>query len=206
MLYNKLIPVPANSSKANSNNKLPELAKVLFQQIGEDPNREGLQRTPERFAKALMELTVGYQKTGREVIGEGVFESESNGPVSVQGIEFFSLCEHHILPFWGKASVAYLPGEKILGLSKIARVVDVFAKRLQVQERLTTEIGECLKDTIQPRAVLVTIEAQHMCMMMRGVGKIGGMTKTEFLWKSDEVSEVEMNRLIAQLEQSVKSN
>lgn len=179
--------------------RLPEIAHTLFRHIGEDPSREGLKKTPERFAKALLELTRGYNLTGREVVGEGIFESESTGPVSVNEIEFYSLCEHHILPFWGKASVAYIPREKILGLSKVARVVDVFSKRLQVQERLTQQIAECIKEVIDPRAVIVSVEAQHMCMMMRGVGKISSFTKSEFLWKSEEVSEAEVNRLIAQI-------
>ena len=201
MLNNKSLALPAPLTPAA---RLPEIAKHLFHQIGEDPNREGLQKTPERFAKALLELTKGYALTGREAIGEGVFDSESNGPVCVRDIEFFSLCEHHILPFWGKASLAYLPGEKILGLSKVARVVDAFAKRLQVQERLTAQVGECIKDVIQPRAVVVSIEAQHMCMMMRGVGKVGSMTKTEFIWKADDVDAAEMNRLLAQIDQSAR--
>jgi GTP cyclohydrolase IA len=179
--------------------RLPDLANVLFQQIGEDPAREGLQKTPERFAKALLELTKGYSLTGLDAIGEGIFASESSSPVCVKDIEFFSLCEHHILPFWGKASVAYLPNEKILGLSKIARVVDVYSKRLQVQERLTAQIGECLKEAVNPRAVLVSIDAQHMCMMMRGVGKISSSTKSEFIWKAEDVSDFEIGRVLAQL-------
>jgi len=188
------LPAPVNMQS-----RLPEIAHALFNHIGEDPEREGLKRTPERFAKALLELTKGYHLTAPEVIGEGIFESESSGPVSVNDIEFFSLCEHHILPFWGKVSIAYLPGEKILGLSKLARVVDVFAKRLQVQERLTAEVGECLKEAIDPRAVLVSVEAQHMCMMMRGVGKVGSQTKTEFFWKKGDVDDLEISRLFAQI-------
>lgn len=188
------LPAPASPST-----RLPEIAHVLFSHIGEDPEREGLKRTPERFAKALLELTKGYHLTGPQVIGEGIFDSESSGPVSVNDIEFFSLCEHHILPFWGKVSIAYLPSKKILGLSKLARVVDVFSKRLQVQERLTAEVGECIKEAIDPRAVLVSVEAQHMCMMMRGVGKVSSLTKTEFFWKKDSVDELETSRLFAQM-------
>lgn len=176
-----------------------DLARSLLREIGENPDREGLLRTPERFEKAFRELTEGYAKTGLEAVGEGIFESESSGPVCVRQIEFFSLCEHHLLPFWGRASIAYLPGQKILGLSKLARIVDVFARRLQVQERLTAQIGECIRDSIQARAVVVSVEAQHMCMMMRGVRKIGGTTATEFAWKSDGVSPEEMGRLFAQL-------
>lgn len=187
------------SGQNKASARLPEIAQVLFNHIGEDPSREGLQKTPERFAKAMLELTKGYSMTGIEAIGEGVFNSESNGPVSINDIEFFSLCEHHLLPFWGRVSVAYLPNDKILGLSKVGRVVDVFAKRLQVQERLTAEIGNCLKDAIHPKAVAVTVEAQHMCMMMRGVGKIGSMTKTEYLWKQDDVDKFELDRMLLQL-------
>lgn len=188
-----------NPFDVNPSLRLSEMAEVMLRQIGEDPKREGLKKTPERFAKALLELTQGYGLSGREAIGDGIFESESRGPVCVREIEFFSLCEHHILPFWGKASIGYLPGEKILGLSKMARVVDVFSQRLQVQERLTAQIGECLKEEIRPRAVVVSVEAQHMCMMMRGVGKIESVTKTEFLWKADDVDLAEINRLLVQL-------
>lgn len=196
MSNNNSLALPVKFSKVT---RLPEIAQTLFHQIGEDPNREGLKRTPERFAKAMLELTEGYSMTGIEAIGEGIFESESTGPVSVRDIEFFSLCEHHVLPFWGKVSVAYLPGEKILGLSKIGRVVDVFAKRLQVQERLTAQIGECIRDSIKARAVIVTIEAQHMCMMMRGVGKVESFTKSEFLWSEEGLSQIELDRMIVQL-------
>lgn len=178
---------------------IPEFVQALFHQIGEDPQREGLKRTPERFAKAMIELTKGYSMNPLDVIGEGIFESESRGPVSVQNVEFFSLCEHHVLPFWGKASVAYLPGEKILGLSKIGRVIDVYSKRLQVQERLTDQIGECIKEAIKPRAVVVTMEAQHMCMMMRGVGKVDSFTKTEFLWAEEGVHQFELDRMLSLL-------
>ncbi len=194
---NLALPVPFKGVT-----RLTEIAQALFVQIGEDPNREGLQRTPERFAKAMDELTTGYAMTGMEAIGEGIFKSESNGPVSVRDIEFFSLCEHHMLPFWGKVSVAYLPGEKILGLSKIGRVVDVYAKRLQVQERLTAEIGRCIREAIRPKAVVVSIEAQHMCMMMRGVGKVESFTKTEFLWSDDNLNNYELSRMLEQMNRS----
>lgn len=193
----KYLPFPPTPTAPA--HRLPEIVTALFHHIGEDGNREGLKRTPERFAKALLEMTRGYAMNAADVIGEGIFESESNGPIAVNGIEFFSLCEHHILPFWGTVSIAYLPKDKILGLSKLARVVDVFSKRLQVQERLTAQIGENLRDFVDARAVVVTVEAQHMCMMMRGVGKIGSSTKTEFLWRDESVGSEEMNRLISQI-------
>ena len=157
-----------------------DLVQIMLNNIGEDPTREGLLRTPERFEKALAELTSGYKENLIDVVGEGVFEAENAGLVSVREIEFFSLCEHHMLPFWGKVSIAYYPDRHILGLSKLARVVDVFAKRLQVQERLTREVAESIYDLVDARAVVVKVEAQHMCMMMRGVKKVNSNTKTEF--------------------------
>ena len=157
-----------------------EIVQIMLNNIGEDPSREGLLRTPERFEKAFNELTSGYKEALADVVGDGVFEAENAGLVSVREIEFFSLCEHHMLPFWGTVSIAYYPNNSILGLSKLARVVDVFAKRLQVQERLTREVAESISDLIDARGVAVKIEAQHMCMMMRGVKKINSNTLTEF--------------------------
>lgn len=171
-------PPAINKSEATL---IPRLAKELFVEIGENPNREGLQRTPERYYKAMRALTSGYNMTAEEVVGEGIFESESSGLVCVKDIEFFSLCEHHVLPFCGKASITYLPNKKILGLSKLARIVDVYAKRLQVQERLTKEVADAIANLVDAKAVAVVIEAQHMCMMMRGVEKQSSFTRTEFL-------------------------
>ena len=179
---------------------LPHLAHGIFLDIGEDPQREGLLRTPERFSKALQELTAGYKMTPEQVVGEGIFHSESAGLVCVKDIEFFSMCEHHMLPFWGKASIAYWPQKKILGLSKLARVLDVFARRLQVQERLTKEVAESLFKLIDAKAVAVVIEAQHMCMMMRGVGKQSSKTRTEFLIGADNLNDQEQTRLWKQFE------
>lgn len=179
---------------------IPRLAKELFTEIGENPNREGLQRTPERFYKAIQALTSGYKMTPEEVVGEGIFESESSGLVCVKDIEFFSLCEHHMLPFWGKASITYLPKQKILGLSKLARIVDVFAKRLQVQERLTREVADAISELVDAKAVAVVIEAQHMCMMMRGVEKQFSFTRTEFLVGSENISDQERERIWKQFE------
>jgi len=156
------------------------MMNLLFREMGENPDREGLLKTPERFERAIKELTSGYRFEASEVVGEGIFNSEGSGLVSVKDIEFFSLCEHHVLPFWGKISIAYQPTDKILGLSKLARVVEVFSRRLQVQERLTREIAEAIDDLVAPQAVFVACQAQHMCMMMRGVRKISSTTKTEF--------------------------
>lgn len=172
-----------------------DLVTTLLASTGEDPLREGLAKTPERFEKAFRELTAGYHISPAEAIGEGIFSSEGPGLITVKDIEFFSLCEHHILPFWGKASIAYLPNEKILGLSKLARIVEVFSRRLQVQERLTREIGEAIQELVKPKAVLVKIEASHMCMMMRGIRKINSTTATEHYIAGESISDFERSRL-----------
>jgi GTP cyclohydrolase I len=161
-------------------NATAKLAENMLYSIGEDPHREGLIKTPERFAKAMRELTAGYHITAEEAVGEGIFSTESTGPVFVNQLEFFSLCEHHMLPFWGHASIGYIPNRKILGLSKLARVLEVYGRRLQVQERLTREIAESIFKLIDAKAVVVKVEAHHMCMMMRGVRKQDSMTRTEF--------------------------
>ena len=179
---------------------IPKLAESLFLEIGEDPKREGLLKTPERFYKAIQHLTSGYGKTASEVIGEGIFSSESSGLVCVKDIEFYSLCEHHMLPFWGRASIAYYPNQKILGLSKLARIVDLFSKRLQVQERFTKEVAETVYSLVGARAAAVVVEAQHMCMMMRGVQKQSSITRTEFSLGTESVSGVELERIWKQFE------
>lgn len=185
----------AQESPLDTMPSFDELCRNLLTQIGEDPAREGLERTPHRFRKAMTELTMGYRLTPREAIGEGIFASESSGPVFVRDIEFFSLCEHHLLPFWGHASIGYLPDRKILGLSKLARLVEVFARRLQVQERLTREIAEAIHELIDARAVVIQIEASHMCMMMRGVRKQDSTTRTEFQLGLDRLETEERTRL-----------
>lgn len=172
-----------------------QAAELILSVAGEDLTREGLTRTPERFAKALKELTSGMQLSPAEAAGEGVFEAEGQGLVSVRDVEYFSLCEHHMLPFWGTANVAYYPKAKIVGLSKIPRIVDVFARRLQVQERLTRQIAEGLFDLIDARAVAVRVKGCHMCMMMRGVKKSGSETVTEFSLGLESLSADERIRL-----------
>ena len=144
--------------------------------IGEDPNREGLLKTPERVAKAMQFLTKGYDQNPDEIIKQAIFHEEYSEMVIVKDIELYSLCEHHMLPFFGKAHVAYIPNGKIVGLSKIPRVVDAYARRLQVQERLTIEIRDCIQRTLDPKGVAVVIEAEHMCMQMRGVQKQNSST------------------------------
>ncbi len=152
-----------------------------LQLIGEDPKREGLLKTPERVAKSMGWLTRGYRMTAREVIGDALFAEDHENMVMVRDIELYSMCEHHMLPFFGKAHIAYIPHGKIVGLSKVPRVVEVFARRLQVQERLGEQIANALDEVLQPKGVGVVIEAVHLCMMMRGVEKQGSRTITSSL-------------------------
>lgn len=152
-----------------------------LQLIGEDPNREGLLKTPERVAKAMAWLTRGYGLTARGVVGDALFDEDHENMVMVRDIELYSMCEHHMLPFFGKAHIAYIPNGKIVGLSKLPRVVEVFARRLQVQERLGEQIANALDEVLQPKGVGVVIEAVHLCMMMRGVEKQGSRTITSSL-------------------------
>jgi GTP cyclohydrolase I len=157
------------------------LVRLQLELMGEDPTREGLLRTPERVARSMEWLTRGYDTSVREAVGEGVFTDRHDHMVMVRDIELYSMCEHHLLPFYGKAHVAYVPDGRILGLSKIPRIVEMFARRLQVQERLTSEIAEAIEEVLEPRGVGVVIEARHLCMMMRGVEKQNSMTITSAL-------------------------
>nr|WP_260525852.1 GTP cyclohydrolase I FolE [Gemmatirosa kalamazoonensis] len=160
------------------------MAAVVRRQLellGEDPERDGLLKTPERVAKSLTWLTRGYSLNVHDAIGDALFEVDSESMVMVRDIELYSLCEHHMLPFFGKAHIAYLPNGKVVGLSKLARVVEVFSRRLQVQERLTEEIADALEDVLRPAGVGVVIEAVHLCMMMRGVEKQNSQTITSAL-------------------------
>jgi GTP cyclohydrolase I len=143
----------------------------MLSKLGQDTERDGLLRTPDRVARSLTFLTSGYRQDPREVVGSAMFEAEYDEMVVVRDIELYSLCEHHLLPFFGRAHIAYLPSEKIVGLSKLARLVEVFARRLQVQERLTTEVANAINDILEPKGVGVVVEARHLCMMMRGVEK-----------------------------------
>ncbi len=152
--------------------------KTILSDIGEDPNREGLLKTPERVAKAMQYLTHGYDLNPTEILRSAMFKEDYKQMVIVKDIEVYSMCEHHLLPFFGKAHVAYIPNGCIVGLSKIPRVVDAFARRLQVQERLTTEIRDCIHDTLKPMGVAVVIECSHLCMQMRGIQKQNSVTTT----------------------------
>jgi GTP cyclohydrolase I len=155
-----------------------ELYRELLVRIGEDPTRDGLLDTPERMEKSMAFLTHGYEMNVTAVLHQALFDVEYDEMVIVKDVEFFSLCEHHLLPFFGKAHIAYVPNGKVIGLSKIPRVVDVFARRLQVQERLTTQIADAISEAIDPQGVAVILEAQHLCMMMRGVEKQHSATVT----------------------------
>lgn len=157
----------------NSQNmsKIKEITSALLDEIGEDTNREGLLETPSRVAKAWEYFSQGYRMTPEEVVGDAIFSEKCDDIIAVKDIDFFSLCEHHLLPFYGVVHVGYLPGDKIMGLSKIPRIVDVFARRLQVQERMTKQIADAIEDIVQPRGVAVMAEASHLCMQMRGVEK-----------------------------------
>ena len=158
--------------------ELAEHYKSVIELLGEDPEREGLQKTPMRVAKAMQILTRGYSQDPHKVLTDALFEEKYNQMVIVKDIDFFSLCEHHILPFYGKVHVAYIPTGYITGLSKIARVVDIFSHRLQVQERMTQQIKYCIDETLHPLGVMVVVEAKHMCMQMRGVEKRNSITTT----------------------------
>ncbi len=181
--------------ESNSNNPQPDFAFMaehyaeILRLIGEDTEREGIVKTPSRAAKALQFLTHGYHAKPEEILKSAMFREDYKQMVIVKDIEVYSLCEHHILPFFGKAHIAYIPNGYIVGLSKIPRLVDAFARRLQVQERLTTEIRDCIQKTLQPLGVAVVIECQHLCMQMRGVQKQNSVTTTsafmgEFLKES----------------------
>ena len=163
--------------------------KETLNLLGEDPEREGLQKTPERLAKAMQFLTQGYQQDANAILNSAKFHEEVSEMIIVKDIELYSMCEHHMLPFYGKAHVAYIPNGWITGLSKIARVVDVYSRRLQVQERLTHQILNSIKETLNPLGVAVVIEASHLCMMMRGVQKQNSVTTTSAFWGEFEKNE-----------------
>jgi GTP cyclohydrolase I len=177
---------------------LIENYKSVLSLLGEDPQREGLLKTPERVGKAMQFLTQGYSQDAAAILNSAKFHEDVSEMIIVKDIELYSLCEHHMLPFYGKAHVAYIPNGWITGLSKIARVVDVFSRRLQVQERLTTEILGAIRESLQPMGVAVVIEANHLCMMMRGVQKQNSTTTTSAFWGEFEKNETrsEFIRLI----------
>lgn len=178
---------------------MQEIVRKLLQDLGEDPTRQGLVKTPERVESSLKYLTSGYNLNPEEIIKSATFAEKSDEMVIVKNIEFFSLCEHHMLPFFGKAHIGYIPNGHVIGLSKIPRVVDIFARRLQLQERLTTEIAGSLQRHLKPQGVGVIMEASHLCMMMRGVMKTGSTTVTSAMqgnFKTDHRTRQEFLTLI----------
>jgi len=180
-----------------SSSPIAERMRDVLSQLGEDPNREGLLRTPERYDKAMRYLTSGYATNLEDVVNGAVFTVKCDEMVIVKDIEFFSMCEHHMLPFFGKIHVAYLPKDKVIGLSKIPRIVNMFARRLQLQERLTQQIAEAVSTVISPRGVGVLVEAQHFCMMMRGVEKQHSGTVTSSMLGSFRKSKATRDEFLA---------
>jgi len=158
--------------------RVAELVKELLYELGEDPEREGLKKTPERVAKAYHFLTAGYRMDLQGTLNEAVFESEANNMILIRDIELYSLCEHHMLPFFGRCHIGYIARDKVLGLSKAARIVDIYARRLQIQERLTAQVARAVKDAVNAEGVGVVMECRHLCMMMRGVEKQNSLTST----------------------------
>jgi GTP cyclohydrolase I len=185
---------------AGDEHGLRALIRAQLELLGEDPEREGLGDTPARVEASLLWLTRGYEMKVAEVIGDGVFEADHDEMVIVKDIELYSMCEHHLLPFYGKAHIAYIPDGRIIGFSKLPRIVEVFARRLQVQERLTDQIARAIQDAVQPKGVGVVIEAAHLCMMMRGVEKQNSRTITssvQGVFRSDQRTRDEFLRLVA---------
>ncbi len=181
ILANKSISMESEKRQFESEERtkiLMEGYRTLIHQVGEDPDREGLVKTPERASKAIQFLTQGYDQDPKKVLLSAMFKEDYSEMVLVKDIEVYSMCEHHLLPFFGKAHIAYIPDGYIVGLSKIPRIVDIFARRMQVQERLTMEVLDCIQETLKPLGAAVVIEAQHMCMMMRGVEKQNSATTT----------------------------
>lgn len=191
-----------NATTAVDLSRVPfeELVREQLRRLGEDPSRDGLRDTPARVERALMELTRGYRTTAEEAIGNGVFVEEHDNMILVKDIELYSMCEHHMLPFVGKAHVAYIPNGRLLGLSKVPRVVEVYARRLQVQERLTDQVADAIQRALEPAGVGVVIEAYHLCMMMRGVEKQNSRTVTSAVrgrFRSDIRTREEFLRLVS---------
>ncbi len=175
------------------------LIRGILENIGEDPQREGLLKTPERVAKAWIEITDGYRQDPDAMVRQALFEAEGHEMIVVNDIDFFSMCEHHLLPFFGKAHVAYIPGSKIVGLSKIARVVEAYSRRLQVQERMTSQIAHCLQRNLDAQGVAVVLHAQHLCMMMRGIKRQNSFAVTSEMvgvFKDDSKTRSEFLTLI----------
>ncbi|MBA4377936.1 MAG: GTP cyclohydrolase I FolE [Gemmatimonas sp.] len=191
---------PHRRARARKGRRTMEaLIRGILENIGEDPQREGLLKTPERVAKAWLEITDGYHQDPDAMVRQALFEAEGHEMIVINDIDFFSMCEHHLLPFFGKAHVAYIPGSKIVGLSKIARVVDAFSRRLQVQERMTSQIAHCLQRNLDAQGVAVVLHAQHLCMMMRGIKRQNSFAVTSEMvgvFKDDSKTRSEFLTLI----------
>jgi GTP cyclohydrolase IA len=180
-------------------NTIAQAIEILLKEIGEDPTRQGLSKTPERVARSIEFLTHGYRQDPRDVLRQAVFDEECNEMVLVKDIDFYSLCEHHLLPFFGRAHVAYVPDGRIVGLSKLARTVELVSRRLQVQERLTNAIADAIQEVLQPKGVAVVLEAQHLCMLMRGIQKQNSYAITSAMhgeFESDPKTRAEFMQLI----------
>lgn len=191
--------IHALGKKPEAEDPLSSVVRQLLEGLGEDPDREGLQKTPDRVAKSLRFLTQGYEIDPEEVVNDAKFTEKYNEMILVKDIQIYSLCEHHLLPFWGKCHVAYIPSDKIIGLSKVARLVEIFARRLQVQERLTTQIADIIQRSLNPLGVAVVIEAEHLCMQMRGVQKAGSVAVTSEMlgaFRSNQATRAEFMNLI----------
>ncbi len=186
---------------SDPNDPIEPLIESMLKDLGEDPSRDGLQNTPRRVAKAMRFFTSGYEQDPKELLNNALFDVEYDEMVLVRDIDFYSLCEHHMVPFFGKAHVGYIPNKKVVGLSKVARIVEMFARRLQVQERLSTQVAEVLEDVLAPRGVGVVVEAKHLCMMMRGVQQQNSFAVTSSLrgeFESDSKTRAEFLELIRQ--------